>query len=69
MTAEELAESRARMARQGIPTEGISDEQLRDLILEGMKSFRDNAPTSPAEAATIGVPGTAAPAVPATWSA
>jgi NAD(P)-dependent dehydrogenase (short-subunit alcohol dehydrogenase family) len=53
MTAEELADGRARMARQGIPTEGISDEQLRGFILQGMKDFRDNAPTSAAEAATI----------------
>ena len=53
MAADELAEVRARLARQGIPTDGIGDEQLKALIQQRMLDFRDNAPTSAAEAATI----------------
>ena len=53
MAADELAEVRARLARQGIPTDGISDEQLKAFIQQRMLDFRDNAPTSAAEAATI----------------
>jgi hypothetical protein len=53
MGADEMAEVRARMARQGIPTDGVSDEQLKAFIKQRMLDFRDNAPTSAAEAATI----------------
>jgi NAD(P)-dependent dehydrogenase (short-subunit alcohol dehydrogenase family) len=53
MTAEELAETRAELARQGMPVAGVTDDQLR----LGMKmmgdGFRDNAPVSAAQAATI----------------
>jgi hypothetical protein len=41
------------LARQGIPTDGISDVQLRGFIQQRMLDFRDNAPTSAAEAASI----------------
>jgi NAD(P)-dependent dehydrogenase (short-subunit alcohol dehydrogenase family) len=53
MAADELAEVRARLARQGIPTDGVTDEQLRAFIHQRMLDFRDNAPTSAAEAATV----------------
>jgi NAD(P)-dependent dehydrogenase (short-subunit alcohol dehydrogenase family) len=53
MTADELGEVRARMARQGIPTDAITDELLKTFIQQRMLEFRDNAPTSAAEAATI----------------
>jgi NAD(P)-dependent dehydrogenase (short-subunit alcohol dehydrogenase family) len=53
MAADELADVRARLARQGIPTDGVTDEQLRAFIHQRMLDFRDNAPTSAAEAATI----------------
>jgi NAD(P)-dependent dehydrogenase (short-subunit alcohol dehydrogenase family) len=53
MAADELAEVRARLVRQGIPTDGVSDEQLKGFIQQRMLDFRDNAPTSAAEAATI----------------
>jgi len=53
MSAEELADTRARLARQGIPTEGIGDEQLKGFIRQRMQDFRDNAPTSAAQAASI----------------
>jgi NAD(P)-dependent dehydrogenase (short-subunit alcohol dehydrogenase family) len=50
---DELADMRARLARQGIPTEGISDDQLKAFIRQRMDDFRDKAPLTPAEAATI----------------
>jgi NAD(P)-dependent dehydrogenase (short-subunit alcohol dehydrogenase family) len=53
MTAADIAQSRKRLERQGIPTEGISDDQLRELIQLQREGFRDTAPVSPAEAATI----------------
>ena len=50
---EQLAETRASLERQGIPLAGVTDDQL----LVGLKvigdGFRDAAPLSAAEAATI----------------
>jgi len=53
MAADELAELRVRLERQGIPTKEIGDELLKGLIEQRMQDFRDKAPTSAAEAATI----------------
>jgi NAD(P)-dependent dehydrogenase (short-subunit alcohol dehydrogenase family) len=53
MPAEELEDIRTRLARQGIPTDGITDEQLKEFIGQRMQDFRDTAPTTAAEAATI----------------
>jgi NAD(P)-dependent dehydrogenase (short-subunit alcohol dehydrogenase family) len=53
MPAEELAEMRARLERQGIPTGAISDEQLKGFIRQRMDDFQDKAPVTPAQAATI----------------
>jgi len=53
MSAAEIAEVRARMARQGIPTEAITDEQLKAGMQQGQEDFRDKAPVSAAQAATI----------------
>jgi hypothetical protein len=41
------------MARQGVPTEGVSDEQLRAAMQQRVEDFRDNAPLTAAQAATI----------------
>jgi NAD(P)-dependent dehydrogenase (short-subunit alcohol dehydrogenase family) len=53
MDAEDLARVRAQAARNGLPVEGVSDDDLR----KGMKMmgevFRDAAPTTAAQAATI----------------
>lgn len=52
MTAEDLRPVRERLARQGIPVDGVTDDQLR-MGLEMMASaFRDMAPLSAADAAT-----------------
>lgn len=53
MSAAEVGEMRARMGRQGIPTEGFSDEQLRTVIQQRLEDFRDKAPLTAAQAATI----------------
>jgi NAD(P)-dependent dehydrogenase (short-subunit alcohol dehydrogenase family) len=53
LTEADMAEVRAGMARQGLPVDGLTDEQL----VLGMKmmgdGFRDSAPVSAAQAATI----------------
>jgi hypothetical protein len=41
------------MARQGMPTEGVSDEQLKTAMQQRADDFRDNAPLTSAQAATI----------------
>jgi len=51
--AADLANVRKRMAAQGIPTDDMDDEQLRAAIRQSREDFRDNAPLSPAQAATI----------------
>jgi NAD(P)-dependent dehydrogenase (short-subunit alcohol dehydrogenase family) len=48
-----VPEIRADMARRGWPTEGMSDEQLLQMIEMMGVAFRDNAPTTAAQAATI----------------
>jgi len=53
MTAEEIAEIRASVAQRGIPLDGVSDEDLAKMVTMMGESFRDNAPTSAAQAATI----------------
>ena len=53
MSSEELQEARARMTRLGMPTEGASDEQLKAAIKQRAEDFRDNAPVSAAQAATV----------------
>jgi NAD(P)-dependent dehydrogenase (short-subunit alcohol dehydrogenase family) len=53
MTAEDLVKARERMKRRGIPTDGLSDEQLKVAIQQQMEDFRDNAPLTAAQAATI----------------
>ena len=53
MTAEDLAQVRADIARRGIPVDGLGDEALREFIETMGQGFRDNAPMSAADAATF----------------
>ena len=53
MKAEDLAQVRTRMKRMGIPAEGLSDEQIRAAMEQRARDFRDKAPVSAAQAATI----------------
>ncbi len=52
MTAEALAETRANLARRGMPADA-SDDDIRNMVKMMGEMFRDNAPTSAAQAATI----------------
>jgi len=51
--AEEVANTRARLARQGIPVGAIDDEQLKAFMRQRMQDFQDKAPLTPEAAAAI----------------
>ncbi len=53
MDAKELARVRANLKRQGLPVDDISDAQLRAGIEQRMTDFRDKAPVTAGQAATI----------------
>jgi NAD(P)-dependent dehydrogenase (short-subunit alcohol dehydrogenase family) len=53
MTATQIAQARARIASTGRDVSGLSDEDIREIIAERERRFREEAPTSAAEAATI----------------
>jgi len=53
MSTDDLTQMRQRIERQGIPTAGVSDDQLKAFVKQRMDDFRDQAPVSPAQAATI----------------
>lgn len=53
MSAEEVSQSRVQMARMGMADEDFTDDQIRQAIHQRGLDFRDNAPTSSAEAATV----------------
>ncbi|MBJ7508943.1 MAG: SDR family NAD(P)-dependent oxidoreductase [Ilumatobacteraceae bacterium] len=53
MTAEQIATMRSRFTKAGIDLSGASDEDLRVGIQAQGEAFRDNAPMSGSEAATI----------------
>jgi len=50
---EQIAQVRQRITQRGIDVAGASDEDLRNLMVGMAEGFRDNAPTSAAEAATV----------------
>jgi hypothetical protein len=52
-TAVDVSAARKLFAAQGVDVAGHSDEQIRTRVLELEKRFREGAPTSAAEAATI----------------
>lgn len=51
LSAEDIAPIRERLARQGMPLDGVTDDQIRDMIRQRGEDFRDKAPTSAAQAA------------------
>lgn len=53
LTAEDLENMRATAARTGIDLDGVSDEDLRGFLRVQGELFRDNAPTTAEQAATI----------------
>jgi NAD(P)-dependent dehydrogenase (short-subunit alcohol dehydrogenase family) len=50
---EDLRRLRRQLASRGVPADKVSDEDLRKGVQQMGESFRDNAPTSAARAATI----------------
>ena len=53
MTAEDLADMRKMIERRGIDATGFSDGDLRGFMAQRGQMFRDNAPTTAEQAATI----------------
>lgn len=53
LDAEQVAQMRQGIERRGIDLSGASDEDLRQLAILQADGFRDTAPTSAAQAATI----------------
>ena len=53
LTEEQLVQVRDRLARQGTDVSAASDEDLRGAIVQRAEAFRDNAPTTAEQAATI----------------
>ncbi|MEI8238873.1 MAG: SDR family NAD(P)-dependent oxidoreductase [Actinomycetota bacterium] len=53
LTTEQLADERRRLAKRGIDVSAASDDDLRVGMQMMAEGFRDTAPTSAAEAATI----------------
>lgn len=49
----DVARVRKQLALRGLPADQLSDEQIEDLIVERGERFRDDAPTTAAQAATI----------------
>jgi NAD(P)-dependent dehydrogenase (short-subunit alcohol dehydrogenase family) len=53
MSAEELAETRRMLASRGVPESNLDDEALKGMVKAMGEGFRDAAPLSAAQAATI----------------
>jgi NAD(P)-dependent dehydrogenase (short-subunit alcohol dehydrogenase family) len=53
LSADELVLSRQRLKRSGVDTTAMSDEDIQALAAERARSFRDDAPTTAAQAARI----------------
>ena len=52
-TAGQIAQARARIASTGRDVSALSDDDVRKVVAERERRFREEAPTSAAEAATI----------------
>jgi NAD(P)-dependent dehydrogenase (short-subunit alcohol dehydrogenase family) len=53
LTAEQLVEERQRLTKRGVDVSGASDDDLRVGLQMMAEAFRDSAPTSAAQAATV----------------
>jgi NAD(P)-dependent dehydrogenase (short-subunit alcohol dehydrogenase family) len=53
LTAEHVAQIRERFGAEGLDMSAASDEDVRNTIVALAEAFRDNAPTTAAQAATI----------------
>jgi hypothetical protein len=57
MTSEDLADARSLWQRLGADTESLTDDQIRAAIAQRQIDFRDNAPMTAAQAATVIIDG------------
>ena len=57
ISAETLATARRQMARMGVAVDQLTDAQIVAMIEEQGRQFRDNAPTTAAQAAKIMLDG------------
>ena len=53
MDEEEVSQLRERLQKMGMPVGNVPDEHLRELMHQRAQAFRDDAPTTAADAATI----------------
>jgi NAD(P)-dependent dehydrogenase (short-subunit alcohol dehydrogenase family) len=53
MSDEDLEAARVRLTRMGLPIEGVTNDQIRQGMQEGAERFRDEAPVTAAEAASV----------------
>jgi NAD(P)-dependent dehydrogenase (short-subunit alcohol dehydrogenase family) len=53
LNSEHIADIRDRFGRQGVDLSAASDEDIRNMVVQRAESFRDDAPTTAAQAATI----------------
>ncbi|MFU8815685.1 MAG: SDR family NAD(P)-dependent oxidoreductase [Pseudomonadales bacterium] len=53
MSAEEVAQARERLKARGLPVDNVPDEHIRQALHQQGVDFRDKAPVSAAQAATI----------------
>lgn len=53
LSSDDLAKVRVQLAARGLPVDGISDDDLRKGVQMMGEAFRDTAPTTAAQAATI----------------
>jgi NAD(P)-dependent dehydrogenase (short-subunit alcohol dehydrogenase family) len=53
LTAAQIAGVRQRMVKAGAPVADLPDDAIRQIMIQRGKEFRDNAPTSADQAATI----------------
>ena len=53
MPEEQLEEARERLAQLGFPVDGVTSDQVRQLMIQRGEEFRDAAPVTAAEAARV----------------
>ena len=53
MSSEEIAKTRAYMIKRGLPVDNVPDDHIRGLLQQQALDFRDKAPTTATQAATI----------------
>lgn len=52
MSSEQVQKIRERLSEAGLPVDNVPDDHIREMMHQRAKDFRDNAPTSAAQAAT-----------------